>query len=163
MYRTYTNSIFINLPPQQVYELLTDPTHIRGWMYTLVHWEWDGDIESGSTFRFSVDNDRFHGGSSAKIMSTGKVLIASPGIEFSYTAESDHSSSTSRYVMTSERDGSRLTHELTITPKHWLLKAIMTYLNFTVASTPRMLLHKLKEYAEADPEARLAIAKRTQI
>lgn len=161
MYRTYTNSLFINRPPQEVYELLTNPTHVRGWMYTLMSWEWHGEVTSGSTFRFSVDNDRFHGGTSDKIVNDCKVLTASPGVEFSYSAENEHSSAISRYIITAEGTGSRLTHELTVTSKHWLLTAMMTYLNFTVASAPRILLQKLKEYAEASDKDRLAIARRT--
>ena len=76
---TFESSLFINRPPQEVFDFLTNPANDPQWRSSAVSGEWtsEGPVGVGSTFR-SVD--KFLG---RKIESTNEVTIWDPPNQFS--------------------------------------------------------------------------------
>jgi uncharacterized protein YndB with AHSA1/START domain len=79
MYK-FENEIFINLPPQEVFDYLTDPANDAKWRGSAVSAEWtsEGPVGVGST-QHSVD--KFLG---RKIESTSEVTFWDPPNQYSW-------------------------------------------------------------------------------
>ncbi len=77
---TFEKSIFINRPPQEVFDYITNPDNDSNWRSTAVSAEWtsDGPVGVGSTQRTV---GKFLG---RKIDSTNEVTVWDPPNQFSF-------------------------------------------------------------------------------
>lgn len=119
-----TQSVHIEAPPQQVYELVADVTRMGEWSPETVECRWlDGTQRPVVGARFKGYNRR----GKARWSNTLEVLAAEPGREFAFRRELLPCGICDwRYGMELEGQGTRLTESYEMVKPEW---AITTWLN----------------------------------